>query len=130
MQKKACLILPTNNELSEGYSIIPINKTYVRFVCFLIFLPLLAFNTYVLSKHPRYNWDLLGYVAVSMAYEEKDPETIHLKAYEAVKESVPDKKFSTLIGKNGSRMHARYRTAMASHPDFFIQQLPFYSGKP
>jgi hypothetical protein len=69
-------------------------------------------------------------VAVAISYTEKDPEVIHLNTYQAVRESVPSKRFSALVGVNQPKMHARYRSAMASNPDYFMQQLPFFSVKP
>lgn len=73
---------------------------------------------------PFYNWDLLGYVGVAIAYSEKNPEVIHAQTFSTIKAHVPQSSYVRLTTANA------YQTNMAEHPEYFVQQLPFYRVKP
>jgi hypothetical protein len=78
----------------------------------------------VWTAKPLYNWDLLGYVGVAIAHTENNPDVIHRQTFSTVEAHVPRAKYLSLINANA------YQISMAEHPEYFIQQLPFYSVKP
>lgn len=83
----------------------------------------LAFNAF--SK-PLYAWDLLAYIGVVNSYGETDAAAIHERTFSTVREHVPTDVYQGLTGETGSA----YKAATAGNPNYFVQQLPFYSVKP
>jgi hypothetical protein len=73
---------------------------------------------------PFYNWDLLGYMGVAIAYTENTPEAIHAQTYSMAQTYIPQADYHQLTTLNS------FQSAVAKEPQYFIQQLPFYSVKP
>lgn len=79
------------------------------------------------ASTPKYNWDMLPYIAVSQLYLMKNVDEIHNIAYKDVKKNIPRERFDRLteIGRKGT-----YRNDLYKNPTDFYRQLPFYSVKP
>ena len=75
-------------------------------------------------KHPLYNWDMLGYIALVIQKKDKDLTEIHQKTYASVKEAVPENDFVLLTAGN------ERRKKWAAFPNEFYNTLPFYAIKP
>lgn len=74
---------------------------------------------------PALNWDMLGYVASAKHFEINNPTELHSFVFSNLKNYVsPDMYFS--LTDQGSQ----YRIDMATNPDLFYQQLPFYEIRP
>ena len=74
---------------------------------------------------PALNWDMLGYVASAKHFEIDNPTELHSFVFSNLKNYVsPDMYFS--LTDRGSQ----YRIDMATNPDLFYQQLPFYEIRP
>ena len=76
-------------------------------------------------KNPALNWDMLGYVASAKHFEISSPVELHSFVFTNLKDYVdPDRYFSLTNGGN------QYRIDMATNPDLFYQQLPYYEIRP
>lgn len=84
----------------------------VLFSCLLFFV--ICINT------PEHNWDMLGYAASVVTFEEQDPNKIHNHVYSELKSYASEKDFNSLT-RDG-----KYRETMFADPDAFVQQVPYY----
>lgn len=89
---------------------------------------LIAGTTFV-GTHPRYGWDMLGYVGVIESWHTSDSRLIQYTAYSAIRQ-VPE--YSELTGAAACQPEAygAYRADLAHNSEHFSQQLIFYSVKP
>lgn len=95
-------------------------KSYMLGAAILLFG--LAFN--LGRSSPVYGWDVLPYAAIAISmWNDKDFKEIHSQTYHLAQEVLPQERYAEFTG-------GHYRSAMAEHPDYFWQQLPFYTVKP
>jgi hypothetical protein len=69
---------------------------------------------------PYTNWDMMAYVGSAVSWQEKDPAIIHQKTLQDVQQGVSHR----------WRKEIAETTARSSRPDYFAQNLPFYTTKP
>jgi hypothetical protein len=98
-------------------------------ICYLIVLGGLALFS---AQHPKYGWDMLGYIGVIASWHTSDGNAIHESAYSAIKK-LPE--YGELIGTTASSPvesvgFSSYRADAARSSAYFVQQLRFYSVKP
>jgi hypothetical protein len=87
---------------------------------FLCLLPVAIF----IFKHPAYNFDMLGYMALVVRIDNPDLNKVHDITYEKAKEQVPGEEYQKLTEA------LPFRKKMANDPLQFEKILPIYSVKP
>lgn len=92
------------------------NKTSITIFGVLLFL--LALHA---INHPKYNWDMLGYVASAKTYSTDNHEYIHEYTYGGLSATLPERKVQHLVDGG-----IPYNQEMARNADAFNKQLPFY----
>ena len=76
-------------------------------------------------KHPAYNWDMLGYMALIVKTDGvKDINEIHKTTYSAARENIPADKYEKLV--SGVPVRVRF----ANDPSYFERILPIHVVKP
>ena len=94
------------------------------FLCYLAFffclLPVAIFTL----KHPAYNFDMLGYMALVVRIDVPDLNKVHAITYEKAKQQVPGEEYQKLTEA------LPFRKKMANDPLQFEKILPIYSVKP
>jgi len=79
---------------------------------------------------PLYNWDMIPYIALAIAWEEDEPEVIHRRAYEAIADELPAEEFAKLVGGGVRRVRAEDPAAFYEHLAFYrarvLYNLPVY----
>ena len=95
---------------------------HVPDILYGLFVLFVAVQSY---QHPAHNWDVIGYAAVALSYDEKDMQRVHDSVYQTLKTTVPsiNHYFSLQSGD-------AYRHEVAQNVQSFSQQLPFYTAKP
>jgi len=94
------------------------------------FLPYLAFFLCLLPaavftfKHPAYNFDMLGYMALIIRLDVHDLDEVHAITYEKARQDVPAEAYKKLTEA------LPVRRKMADDPLQFERILPIYSVKP
>jgi len=92
----------------------------------LIYYMLFSLSILFMAKNnPTLNWDMIGYVASAKHFEISDPIELHDYVFENLKSYVNEDKFFDLTDGN-----IQYRIDMATEPELFYQQLPFYEIRP
>jgi hypothetical protein len=81
-----------------------------------------AFNVW--RTPPRYNWDLLPYIAIAKSYDIASPKELHRATYDLAEQRVPAERYRAMV------LTEPYRVALARDSDLFAQVLPFYRVKP
>jgi hypothetical protein len=78
---------------------------------------------------PQYNWDMLAYIGIVKSWHSADPTVIHNAAYADAQHFAASwalqKPYAQLIDPNSA-----YRHAMATDPQAFLAQFPFYRLRP
>jgi hypothetical protein len=93
----------------------------IYFFFFLCLLPVAVF----FYKHPAYNWDMLGYMAVIVRMDGvKDINDIHRITYESAKKDVPPGDYRKLVE------NPPHRVRFANDPSYFKEILPIHVVKP
>ncbi|MGP1562083.1 MAG: hypothetical protein ACTTIC_08365 [Helicobacteraceae bacterium] len=69
---------------------------------------------------PSFDWDMLGYAASALHFENSDTAAIHKTVYETLEGAVNQSTYDYLTNAN------QYRKEMLSSADWFAQQLPYY----
>ena len=76
-------------------------------------------------KHPAYNWDMLGYMAIVVRMDGvKDIKTIHSVTYNSAKENIPPQDYNKLVDSPSVRIR------FANDPYYFEKILPIHVVKP
>lgn len=91
--------------------------------CFftICLLPIAIFS----YKHPGYNWDMLGYIAVVVRMDGvKDISEIHRITYQSAKENIPPQDYKNLVDSPA------HRVRFANDPSYFKEILPIHVVKP
>jgi hypothetical protein len=100
------------------------NKFFLNWIYFAFFCCLLpvAFFTY---KHPAYNFDMLGYMAVIIRMDQThDITEVHRITYDQARQTVPPAEYGKLT------MIPSFRKKFAADPFQFEKILPIYTVKP
>jgi hypothetical protein len=80
---------------------------------------------------PYYNWDLIAYMGVVNTQVEQTPEAAHAVTFAELRERLPPAHYNGLTGQNTRAPgFPAFKSAISTNPDYFAQQLPFYSVKP
>lgn len=94
----------------------------VTCLAFFLCLSPVAFYTY---KHPAYNWDMLGYMALVVRMDStKDINKIHNIVYSTTKQSIPPGEYEKLTTTPA------FRKNFEQEPSRFERLLPIYIVKP
>jgi hypothetical protein len=98
-------------------------------VCYVMFLGAAALFS---LQHPKYGWDMLGYMGVIESWHTSNSNAILESAYSAIK-TLPE--YSQLTGSSACQPFevgglSSYRADVAHNSAHFVQQLRFYSVKP
>ena len=100
------------------------NKIFSLFLFFVFFLALSpqAVFTY---KHPAYNWDMLGYMALIVRMDRTtDMNEVHSITYGSIKQNLPAEEYKKLTDTPS------FRRKFATDPSEFQKLLPVYAVKP
>ena len=95
--------------------------SFLSYVAFIFCLMPVAIFTY---KHPAYNFDMLGYMALVIRMNTHDLNEVHAKTYEDAKQCIPVDDYNKLTET------LPFRKKMASDALQFEKILPIYSVKP
>jgi len=95
--------------------------SFLSYLAFLLCLIPIAIFTY---KHPAYNFDMLGYMALIIRMETHDLNKVHATTYEKARQDIPGDEYRKLTDA------LPFRKKMASDPLQFEKILPIYSVKP
>jgi hypothetical protein len=68
---------------------------------------------------------MVAYIAVAKSIEERDIESLHSFAFDALRHSVGDAEYDRML-----EIDTDYRHAMATDASAFAEQLPFYQVRP
>jgi len=99
-------------------------KIFSFLIYFSFFLCLLPVATFF-YKHPAYNWDILGYMAVIVRMDGvKDINDIHRITYESAKKDIPTEDYRKLVES------PPHRVRFANDPSYFKEILPIHVVKP
>ncbi|MBD3350108.1 MAG: hypothetical protein GF364_01320 [Candidatus Lokiarchaeota archaeon] len=95
-----------------------------RLLIFLLFffLILLSFTLSIFA--PYHNWDMIGYIAASKAFETSDVKLLHDYTFSQLKTTVSDSEYIALTTGN------QYRKIISANPAAFEEQLVFYQIRP
>lgn len=74
---------------------------------------------------PALNWDMIGYVASAKHFEISNPLELHNFVFTNLKDYVSSDMYLSLTDSGN-----QYRVDMATNPELFYQQLPFYEIRP
>ena len=98
------------------------NNTNILFAYYFVF----AFTIVLVGMlRPALNWDMIGYVAAAKHFEIMGIVELHQFVFENLKNFVtPDEYFLLTDG------NSQYVIDMATKPELFTQQLPFYEIRP
>lgn len=92
---------------------------------YFVYITLLLLISFKLFQTPKYNWDMLPYMAVLFNYDEVDVGKAHQQVYAQAKQEVPVEAYKWLI--DTSNLH-RKRALHETH--FFSSLYPMYVVKP
>ena len=95
--------------------------SFLSYLAFLLCLLPIAIFTY---KHPAYNFDMLGYMALIIRMDTHDLNEVHATTYEKARQDIPGVEYRKLTEA------LPFRKKMASDPLQFEKILPIYSVKP
>src|SRR5579863_6561366 len=97
-------------------------RNRILFSLYLISIFLAGFYAF---KRPYYNWDMLGYMAVVLGYENNDAAFVHSTVYGIAKQQLPFAAYNQLIDGG-----LEFRKRVAANSNEFYKQMPFYAVKP
>jgi len=95
------------------------NHISIVFLCAFVVSLLLFY-----IQRPLLNFDLAGYVASVLMFEESDPLVIHKETFSILKENTPEHSYIRLAGLETDS--ANLNRLLGSDPEAFRQSLPFY----
>lgn len=96
----------------------PVKVVLVIVYCYCLFL--IGLFAY---RHPHYNWDMLGYMALVIQEDHSDINQIHEITYKSAEENLPPINYEHLVGEER-------RNSLSKNPTAFYKMLPFYAVKP
>ena len=62
-------------------------KLLYQWLAYFVFIAALLPASFYAIKHPSYNWDMLGYMALVLKIEQKDFRQVHQVVYTSAKEN-------------------------------------------
>lgn len=77
----------------------------------------------VAYRYPAWNWDLVGYVACAVEYEEKDVRVIQQRTYEVLRADVGEDMYEKMRSKTP------HRRVIATDSESFAQTMRFYRAR-
>jgi hypothetical protein len=86
----------------------------------------LAFGLFLIAaalSRPQFNWDIIPYLGATGSFEIQDKQALHASVFDELARFVPASAYQSLV--TGSD----YRVAVATDPEAFSQQLPFYQPR-
>ncbi len=89
-----------------------------------IYLLIAAVVTAWGALKPSYDWDVLGYMAAALSWEQTDKKQIHDNVYAFAQMAMPEETYRELTTQGS------YRQDMYANHAHFAQQIPFYSIRP
>ncbi len=87
---------------------------------FLVFVAVLGRTLW--RAPPVHNWDMLGYMALSLEWGVGDPVEVHRRTYEAARAELPPEVFQDLVASG-------VRRERFEDPAAFHEHLPFYRAR-
>lgn len=91
-----------------------------------VFLALIARTVAWTADRPTYNWDMLCYMALALAWEVDDPVEIHRRTYDAAREQIDRRNFRRFT--HGG-IPPGIRTARYEDPAAFYEHIAFYRSR-
>jgi hypothetical protein len=88
----------------------------------ILFISIISIITIVYGTKPRYNWDMLGYMASILRIEESDDIIIHSKVYKIAETELSAESYTALTN-NSNRM------TLKNDSKAFSELIPYYSIK-
>ena len=86
------------------------------------FLLVAGWNLKRAADAPAYNWDMLGYMALALEWQEDDPLELHRTTYELARDELPREAF-------GSLLVGFPREPRARDPEAFHEHIAFYRSR-
>lgn len=86
-----------------------------------LFWVLLILGIIYAGLKPKYNWDMIAYMGCVVKNNTSDPEAIHKKTYETLRQEMGDERADWLSSCSN------YRETMESDYKAFSENLPFYT---
>ncbi len=96
----------------------------VRCIEFLLFVGLLFLSVRTNYRHPEWNFDLVGYVAVIASQSHDSPKEIQRITYESIAKGAPKGNYQKLSASSP------YRKALSNRPETLMTQIRMYRNKP
>ena len=93
------------------------NLRRILVIYYVVFVATVLVASWV---NKQFDWDMLGYTASALHFENSDTAAIHKTVYEALKSAADPKDYASLT--QGSP----YVANMFARADWFAQQLPYY----
>jgi len=97
-------------------------KNYKNLYLYLFLVILLIVFGYAISK-PSYNWDLLLYTSAVISKNETNPEVIHYRTYELVRQEVPTSAYKVLVS-------GKYEEESLKNPAVLQSLVPLAKTRP
>lgn len=94
-----------------------------RVACLLFFASALV--VYSATEQPRYNWDMIGYVASAYSYLGAQGQELSEQTYADVRAATDEARFEELTG--GEHEYSHYRSIVYRDAAALQQQVPFYN---
>lgn len=102
-----------------------LKSRFFSYLIYLIFLLCLLPVAIFIYKHPAYNWDMLGYMALVVRMDQtQNTDEIHSITYDNARQLVPAEHYEKLTN------YPPFRKKFATDPDQFKKLLPIYAVKP
>ena len=95
----------------------------------LAFVSILGWTIVRASDRLVYNWDMLGYMALALEWEEEDPAEVHRRTYAAARERLPERVFGGLVAPVRGVEDGGVRFQRAKDPEAFTEHIAFYRAR-
>ncbi|HLK28512.1 MAG TPA: hypothetical protein VKT28_08025 [Puia sp.] len=111
---------PSKTEIAQ-----PRNKV-LRVLAPSIYFIIIILASIYSYKRPAYNWDMLGYMALTLKIENPDINSVHNNTYSIAEREVPNWTYYHTLADSSNA----FRKRMKENPASFNNQLAFYIIKP
>ena len=106
-------------QVKESHAMSLVVRMLAPFLFFLF--AAYAFNLSI--YRPFHNWDMVCYIAAAKSFEERDIKSLHVFAFDQLRNSVSDATYEELTRGN-------FRHEISANPSAFKNLLPFYQIRP